>query len=400
VAEHLVIYSLIHQPRRVRLPAAPLPRGAPTQELEQLLFDADLNRFYFEKVARWCYRPATQIWAELLDEGMKLGLGVPLSTVPQFERWAPDSLERLRAMVAHDNCELIAVEPYHGMSMLLDLPRFVELMRSARSGAKRLLGAEPTAADTTEMLMSSDIYRALHRAGYGTTFIDGRPWVMEWRESTHPYTHDGLDLRILPRHFDLSDDVGYRFSNMSWDGWPLMADEYADWIRATPGDFVLLAWDFETFGEHHRIDTGIFDFLRALPRELRKRGITCLTPSEAAGKFAGRSYDLPLSPFPATWAGMQGGLEFFLGNHAQRAIFRLMSVAYDTARLSGDDDLIELAHWLMQSDNLHWLQWVDHTGSEADVSAYFTPQEWLWLGTDRLIWEQQRVYVNFINAIA
>jgi alpha-amylase len=68
--------------------------------------------------------------------------------------------------------------------------------------------------------------------------------------------------------------------------------------------------------------------------------------------------------------------------------------------LSGDDKLIELAHWLMQSDNLHWLQWVDHAGSEADVSAYFTPQEWMWLGTDRLLWEQQRVYVNFINAIA
>ena len=400
MAEHLVIYALIHQPRRVRLPAEPLPRGAPAAELEELIFDEALNHYYFDKVARWCYGPATQVWRELLDAGMKLGLGMPLGTVPQFEAWAPALFDEVRALVKHENCELVAVDPYHGMSALLDLPLFVDQMKRARSGARRVFGVQPSVADTTEMLMSSDIYRALGQAGYRATFIDGRPWVMEWRESTHLYNHDGLRIRILPRHFELSDDVGYRFSNRAWDGWPLTADTYAEWIRRAPGEFVLVAWDFETFGEHHNVDTGIFDFLRALPEELHKRGVGCLTPSEAVQKFKATTCDLPLTPFPATWAGLHGGPEFFLGNHAQRAIYRLMSVAYGTARMTGDTKLIELAHWLMQSDNLHWLQWVGSSGSEADVSAYFTPHEWTWLGTDRMLWEHQRVYVNFINAIS
>ena len=77
-----------------------------------------------------------------------------------------------------------------------------------------------------------------------------------------------------------------------------------------------------------------------------------------------------------------------------------MAAAHGAAQLTGDAQLMELARWLMQSDNLHWLQWVGRTGSEADVSAYFTPQEWGHLGAERLLWEQQRVYVNFINAIA
>ena len=101
--------------------------------------------------------------------------------------------------------------------------------------------------------------------------------------------------------------MGYRFSNRSWDGWPLTADRYAEWIRATPGRFVLLAWDFETFGEHHNIDTGIFEFLKALPGELRNRGVSCMTPTEAAAAFGDTAHDLPLTPFPATWAGVHGG---------------------------------------------------------------------------------------------
>ena len=247
MVEQVVIYALIHQPRRVRLPAQPLPRGADADELAELIFDTELNQHYFEKVARWSYRPAIKIWRELLDDGMKLGLGVPLSTVPQFEQWDPPLFDDPKALVAHDNCELVAVEPYHSVSMLLDLPLFVANMERARSEAHEIFKSRPTAADTSEMLMSADIYRALARVGYDVTFIDGRPWVMQWRRSTELYNFDGGGLKILPRHFELSDDVGYRFSNRSWDGWPLTADTYAEWIRTTPGRFVMLAWDFETF---------------------------------------------------------------------------------------------------------------------------------------------------------
>jgi len=43
----------------------------------------------------------------------------------------------------------------------------------------------------------------------------------------------------------LSDDVGYRFSNRGWSGYPLYANTYADWISNTWGDLALLGWDFE-----------------------------------------------------------------------------------------------------------------------------------------------------------
>ena len=63
------------------------------------------------------------------------------------------------------------------------------------------------------------------------------------------------------------------------------------------GDFVFLGWDFETFGEHHRVDSGIFDFMRALPEELARRGVAFQTPSELIEHYskAGCAYHLPLS---------------------------------------------------------------------------------------------------------
>jgi alpha-amylase len=73
--------------------------------------------------------------------------------------------------------------------------------------------------------------------------------------------------------------------------------------------------------------------------------------------------------------------------------------AYNKARLTKNDQLIDLALWLTQSDNLHLIQWFGRSDSQAEVSAYFTPREWWRLGADKILWEQQAVYRNFIWAM-
>jgi alpha-amylase len=161
---------------------------------------------------------------------------------------------------------------------------------------------------------------------------------------------------------------------------------------------VFIGWDYETFGEHHNVDTGIFSFMSHLPTELRRQNIECLLPSEALDRFGEHRPDLPLPPFGTTWAG-SGGMEFFLGNDAQQAIYRLMHSVLNKAKLTGNATLLDTALWLLQSDNLHLIQWAGRSGSEAEVSAYFTPDEWWELGPDRILTEQQNVYKNFLHAM-
>jgi alpha-amylase len=76
-----------------------------------------------------------------------------------------------------------------------------------------------------------------------------------------------------------------------------------------------------------------------------------------------------------------------------------MLLAYNKALLTKNKQIIDIAIWLLQSDNLHLIQWFGRYGPEAEVSAYFTPQEWWQLGPNGIVWEIQQVYKNFINAL-
>jgi alpha-amylase len=397
MATEVVVYTVVHQPRRVKLPAQPIPAGADPADIERCLFDERLNEWYFHKVAQTCYYPGTDLFLRLLDEGMKLSIGFSVSFLRQAEAWDPVLLGRFKELVAHPNVELIGVEPYHSFVFLLDLPLFIERMHWMNGEMERVFGRRPRITDTTEMCMSASIYDALDEAGYDAAVLDGRPWVLGWREPTHLYRYGGRP-RLFCRHLDLSDDVGYRFSNRTWEGFPLLAEQYASWLRAAWGEFVFIGWDFETFGEHHRRDSGIFEFMDRLPHELKLRGASFKKPSEALAQWRDQPFELPLPIFPTTWAG-SGGMEFFLGNAAQQAVFQLMGHTLGVAKLTGRPELVDLALWLAQSDNLHLIQWFGRSGPEAEVSAYFTPREWWDIGPSRIIVEQQRVYENVLRAM-
>jgi alpha-amylase len=394
----LLIYTVVHQPHRLRLPAVTPPRSATPETLHEVLFDAPMNERYFRQVSSTCYYPATERFLSLVKCGLKLAIGFSLSFIDQAERWDPALLQRFQTLVAHDHVELVAVEPSHSFALLWDLPLLSMRMQYAADRLEEVFGVRPTVADTTELMMSDTIYHALDQAGFNGGLMDGRPWVMDWRSPMYLYHHDAGSMKLLTRHYPLSDDVGYRFSNQSWDGWPLTADTYARWLASLSGHVVVLGWDFETFGEHHRAESGIFEFLDALPEAAAANGLSFQTPSDVINQHGAASYDLPLPAFASTWAG-SGGLEFFLGNDAQHAVFHLMMQAHQKARLTNNPDLIEQALRLAQSDNLHLIQWHGRSGSEAEVSAYFTPREWWSLTPDGIIDEIQRVYKHFINAL-
>jgi alpha-amylase len=398
VTENLVVYTVVHQPRRLRLPAQVIPTKARPESFAGYLFDEDMDRRYFDKVARYAYEPASAMFRDLARRGWRMSIGFSNSFLVQAERWDAEVLDSFKRLCASPNVEVVCVEPYHSWLFYLDIIAFKESMVWARKRLEDLFQKQVTVADTTEMFMSNDVYFALQQCGFSGAFMEGRPWQLSGQEPTHVYRYARQRLALLPRHHELSDDVGYRFSNQAWTGWPLLAETYARWLRESWGDLVTLGWDFETFGEHHRLDSGIFEFMRGLNPQLRKHKVRMMLPSEAIAELGQASRDVPINEYGTTWAG-DGGMEFFLGNPAQQGVFRLMHHAYSKARLTGDPMLLELARWLLQSDNLHLIQWYGRVGSQAEVSAYFTPDEWWALGSNGIIREQQRVYLNFIRAL-
>jgi alpha-amylase len=398
VAENLVVYTVVHQPRRLKLPAQVIPLKTSAEAMPDFVFDEPMNRRYFEQVAKFSYIPASKMFRDLTRRGWKMSIGFSNSFLLQAEAWGPKVLDSFKQLCASPNVEVVCVEPYHSWLFYVDILAFKEAMVQARERLEALFQKPVTVTDTTEMFMSNDVYFALQQCGFTGAFMEGRPWQMGWREPTHVYRYPLQRLALLCRHRDLSDDVGYRFSNRGWSEFPLTPERYAGWIRETWGDVVTLGWDFETFGEHHHANTGIFTFVPALAAELKSRKVKMMLPSEAIAELGDRGFEVPINEYGTTWAG-EGGMEFFLGNHAQQGIFRLMHHAYNKARLTGDPRYVEMAKWLLQSDNLHLIQWFNKQGPEAEVSAYFTPDEWWELGALGILREQQRVYVNFIRAL-
>ena len=396
--ENLVVYTVVHQPRRLKLPAQVIPTATPPEDFAAFLFDEEMNHRYFDKVAESSYLPASAMFSDLTKRGWRMSIGFSNSFLVQAEMWGGKVLDSFKRLCASPNVEVVCVEPYHSWLSYVDIVEFKESMLWAKRRLEDMFQKPVAVTDTTEMFMSNDVYFALQQCGFSGAFMEGRAWQLGWREPTHVYRYPGQNLALLCRHHQLSDDVGYRFSDRDWSMWPLTPDTYGGWLRDTWGDVVTLGWDFETFGEHHRKDSGIFRFMPALNAQIKKRGVRMMLPSEAVAELDEPRHEIPVNEYGTTWAG-EGGMEFFLGNSAQQGLFRLMHHAYSKARLTGDPRLIEIARWLLQSDNLHLIQWFGRSGPAAEVSAYFTPDEWWELGAHGIIREQQRVYLNFIRAL-
>jgi alpha-amylase len=372
-------------------------------------------------VAQSCYYPAARLFLKLVRlQGLRLAISFTLSFVHQAQRWEPALLDLFRELVAEDGVEIVGADPYHSVHCLIDLPAFAVRMRAMADDMEDIFGKRPAVTDTTAMGMSAGIYHALDAAGFRATFAEGSTRVLGWRSSNYlyrynheysgtggalmsPYTRwssaqvrsePGADSpSLMIRHQELSADVGLRFSDPAWSGYPLYADVYARWIAQAQGDVILLGWDCETFGGRHPDSSGIFEFLQALPGELRRHGVALRTPGELINSYPDEHvYHLPLPIEPIPFADAYG-LDSITGSGAQRELFQLMHDVYNLARLTENPDVLDIACWLIQVDHLCQLP-----GTGPHFTTHVTPREWWHLGVNGVQRERRQVYLNALWA--
>ena len=120
--------------------------------------------------------------------------------------------------------------------------------------------------------------------GYKLMLTEGAKHVLGWRSPNFMYASGpNPNLKLLLKNFRLSDDIAFRFSHQGWSEWPLTVEKFVDWLDKSDAneEVVNLFMDYETFGEHQWAETGIFEFMRALPsRVFSHSNFTFSTPSE------------------------------------------------------------------------------------------------------------------------
>jgi alpha-amylase len=180
------------------------------------------------------------------------------------------------------------------------------------------------------------------------------------------------NIKLLLKHYRLSDDIAFRFSNRQWSEWPLTADRYANWLDAAceHDRTINLFMDYETFGEHQWADSGIFDFLRALPGHVLNR-FRFATPSEVAATLPAVA-ELSF-PCLTSWADTERDISAWLGNAIQNAAFASVNAIGPAILATQDEALIHAWRKLQTSDHFYYMctKWFQ----DGDVHKYFNPYD-------------------------
>lgn len=384
-------YFQVHQPFRLRRYSV--------FDRDPFYFDNEANRRICLKVADKCYRPATRKILDLIrrhDGRFRVSYAITSTALEQFELWAPDIVDMFKELAATGAVEFVAETSHHSLSFLFSRSEFDEQVANHEKRLHELFGATPTTFRNTELIYSDEL--AAHIAAIGrhrAILCEGVDSILAYRSPNYLYTPPvpgGENLRLLLKNYRLSDDIAFRFSDRNWKEWPLDSHRFAKWVNQINGDgFVCnLFMDYETFGEHQWADTGIFEFLDALPGsiyDVNPGNNDFQLPREVVDRY--EPVGMYGVPRWISWADTERDLTAWLGNamqeHAAKELYAL-EPAVKARHAAGDEWILEDWRKLTTSDHLYYMctkYWAD-----GDVHKYFSPYD-----------SPYDAYINFMNVI-
>ncbi|MGD0329363.1 MAG: glycoside hydrolase family 57 protein [Nitrososphaeria archaeon] len=379
----IVLVLEIHQPRRLNrmFPYERVKRIAAGESLIDRYFDDKLNREIFGRVSKKCYNPTFDILSEIIkgnsssDKPFKLSLGMSGMFLHQAALYEPQLVEKLKSFITSGSVELLGGTYYHSLSSLssLGLNEFAAQVKEHKELIKQVFGYEVKVFENTELIYNNGISKAAESLGFQGVLTEGVPKLLEGRSPTYVYSTVGAEnIKLLLRHCILSDDIGFRFSLKNWGEYPLTADKYAAWLSRTGGDVILISLDIETFGEHHWAETGIFDLLKNIPKEVAKAGnLNWSTPSEVvASNPSSGSINVPETA-TISWADAEKDCTAWLDNSMQRITFDRLYRLEPIVKEINDAGVTKLWRFLQQSDHFHYMS--TKTVTPEATYPYFSP---------------------------
>ena len=348
------------------------------------------NRAIMQKVARQCYLPMNALLLNLIKEhkgAFKCSFSITGTAVEQFRIYAPEVLESFRALAQTGCVEFLAETYSHSLAALSSKEDFVEQVKLHSKMIKDEFGKKPVAFRNTELIYSDQIGEMVSALGFKTILAEGAKHVLGWKSPDYVYTN-AIDnrLRVLLRNYKLSDDIAFRFSNQGWDQYPLTADKFAGWVKESAGEVVNLFMDYETFGEHQKATTGIFDFMKALPAAILAQGdMKFATVSEAAK--ASQPIGVLHCPHVMSWADEERDVTAWLGNELQNEAFSKLYALKDKVKALKNADYDYVWNFMQTSDHFYYMatKWL----SDGDVHSYFNPYG-----------SSYEAFINYMNVLA
>ncbi len=355
-------------------------------------FDDYANRTILRKVAEKCYLPTNQTMLDLIKEygsAFKISYSLSGTVIDQFEMYGPDVLDSFKRLAETGCVEFIAETYSHSLSALKSKEEFTNQVNAQVKKIQHHFGQTPKTFRNTELIYSDSIGSMVADMGFKTMLTEGAKHVLGWKSPNYMYCNAiNPKLKMLLKNFQLSDDIAFRFSQSSWNEWPLTTEKYVNWLNLVDPkqEVINLFMDYETFGEHQWADSGIFEFLKALPqRVFTNSNYMFKTPSEVSEILQ------PVSPIhvptPISWADEERDLTAWLGNELQDEAFYRLYEFEQKVKYCKDENLLTDWKYLQTSDHFYYMctKWF----SDGDVHKYFNPYN-----------TPYEAFINYMNALS
>jgi alpha-amylase len=367
----ICFYFQIHQPFRLK---------------RYRFFDIGVDHYYYDdfnneniihRIAEQSYLPANRALLEMIQNSggkFKVAFSVSGMALEQLEIHVPEVIDGLKEL-AKTGCVEFLTETYaHSLSSLSDHEEFIDQVKMHERKIESLFGQKPKVFRNTELIYSDDIGDIVTSMGYDTMITEGAKHILGWKSPNFLYhSANNKKLKLLLKNSKLSDDIAFRFSNYEWDQYPLTADKFMSWISEYPENeqLINLFMNYEALGEMQRKETGIFEFMKALPRFAEEYKISFSTPSEVSKKMKPvASYAVP---HPISWTDEERDLSAWLGNILQKEAFEKLYSIGERVRLCNDR---RLQHdWLYLQSCDHFFYMCTKHLSDGAVHAHFSPYE-------------------------
>jgi alpha-amylase len=319
------------------------------------------------------YLPANRAILEMIKSSngkFKCTFSISGTAIEQFEQYAPELIDSFKELAKTGSVEFLA-EPYaYSLSSVFDASEFESQVKKHAEKMQELFGKYPTAMCNSEFIYSDEIGELVAKMGFKTMLMEGARHVLGWRSPNYVYSHAYMpNLSLLIRNYKLSDDIAFRFSDRSWADYPLTAEKYIDWIAAmSKEEQVANIWmGYEAIGIYQKKESGIFEFLKALPYHAMERNLKFVTPTEVVEN--NKSIDKVSVLFPISWSGEEKDINVWTGNNLQNeALQKLYSVG-ERVRMCTDRTLLRDWLNLQTVDNFRYMSHRDAWGSNYE-NAY------------------------------
>ena len=354
-------------------------------------YDDFLNDDIITRLGQQSYLPAARTLLKMIEESkgkFRCSISISGTAIEQFEQYVPEMIDALKKLADTGAVEFLATTYSHSLASLADPDEFRQQVKVQCERIHELFGVTPKVLHNTELIYDDELAPQIVDMGFKACLTEGAKHILGWKSPNYVYSAASAPkLKLLLKNSKLSDDIAVRFADGMWTEFPLTADKYMSWIAETPDEeqVVNICLNIETLGGMLPANTGIFQFMEALPRFAADKGVEFLTPSQIAQKL--KAVDSLSVVHPISGADEARDVSAWLGNGLQNEAFRKLYSVAERVRLC-DDRRLKQDWWYLQcSDHFYYMSTKHFADGEAHSA--FSPYETPFLA-----------FTNYMNALS